>query len=147
MPGKLDQIPTPHIDSIAAAGVRFTAGYVTEPVCSPSRAGLLTGRYQHRFNYTFNVMPHVPGGSEHGLPQSETTLGEHLQECGYRTGIIGKWHLGARRDFNPLNNGFDYFFGFAHEGHYFVPPPYRERDDDAPQEAAARRRHWSVDGL
>ena len=119
------EIPTPNVDSIAAAGTRFTSGYVTAPVCSPSRAGLLTGRYQDRFGYTFNVMPHVEGGSEHGLARSETTLGEYLQDCGYTTGIIGKWHLGARPDFNPTNNGFDYFFGFAHEGHYFVPPPYR----------------------
>ncbi len=120
-----DEISTPHIDSIAAGGVRFTDGYVTEPVCSPSRAGLITGRYQHRFGYTHNVMPHVAGGTEHGLPQSETTLGEYLRQCGYATGVIGKWHLGARADFNPVNNGFDYFYGFVHEGHYFVPPPYR----------------------
>ena len=119
------QIPTPHIDSIARSGVRFTDGYVTAPVCSPSRAGLITGRYQHRFGYAFNVMPHVEGGSEHGLPRTETTLGEYLKECGYTTGIIGKWHLGARADFNPIRNGFDTFYGFAHEGHYFVPPPYR----------------------
>ena len=119
------QIPTPHIDSIAAAGIRFTDGYVTEPVCSPSRAGLLTGRYQHRFGYTYNVMPHVPGGSEHGLSQDEVTLGDHLNQAGYATGIVGKWHLGARKDFNPIHRGFDFFFGFAHEGHYFVPPPYR----------------------
>jgi len=119
------QIPTPHIDSIARNGVRFTDGYVTEPVCSPSRAGLITGRYQHRFGYTFNVMPHVEGGSEHGLPRSETTLGEYLKDRGYATGIIGKWHLGAREDFNPVRNGFDTFYGFAHEGHYFVPPPYK----------------------
>jgi len=120
-----DEIPTPNIDSIAQQGVRFTDGYVTEPVCSPSRAGLMTGRYQHRFGYTFNVMPHVEGGGDKGLPQTETTLGEYLQNCGYRTGIIGKWHLGARADFNPVNNGFDYFYGFVHEGHFFVPPPYK----------------------
>jgi len=119
------QIPTPHIDSIAANGIRFTDGYVTEPVCSPSRAGLMTGRYQHRFGYSFNVMPHIKGGTEHGLSRAETTLGEYLQDSGYVTGIIGKWHLGAREDFNPVNNGFDYFYGFAHEGHYFVPPPYK----------------------
>ena len=119
-----DEIPTPHIDSIAENGVRFTNGYVTEPVCSPSRAGLISGRYQHRFGYTFNVMDHVPGGTDQGLPRTETTLGEYLQGFGYKTGIIGKWHLGARADYNPVNNGFDYFYGFAHEGRYFVRPPY-----------------------
>lgn len=118
------QIPTPHIDSIANAGVRFTDGYVTAPYCSPSRAGMMTGRFQQRFGYTINVMPHVPGGSEHGLPRNEITLGEQLKQAGYQTGIVGKWHLGAREDFNPIHNGFDYFFGFAHEGHFFVPPPY-----------------------
>ncbi|MCF7848460.1 MAG: sulfatase-like hydrolase/transferase, partial [Kiritimatiellales bacterium] len=111
-------------DSIANNGVRFTDGYVTEPVCSPSRAGMLSGRYQHRFGYVWNVMPHVEGGTDEGLPHTETTLGEYLQQCGYRTGIMGKWHLGASADYNPVNNGFDYFYGFVHEGHYFVPPPY-----------------------
>ncbi len=138
-----EQIPTPHIDSIARNGVRFTDGYVTGPVCSPSRAGLLSGRYQDRFGYTFNVMPHVEGGSEHGLPRTETTLGEYLSDCGYATGIIGKWHLGAREDFNPVNNGFDYFYGFAHEGRYFVRPPYKGvttllRKNPLPDGAAGR---------
>jgi len=119
------EIPTPHIDSIAANGVRFTDGYVTAPYCSPSRAGMMSGRYQHRFGYTVNVMPHVKGGTAHGLPRSETTLGEYLKDCGYATGAIGKWHLGASDELNPVNNGFDYFFGFAHEGHYFVPKPYK----------------------
>ncbi len=118
------QIPTPHIDSIAANGVRFTDGYVTAPYCSPSRAGMMSGRYQHRFGYTINVMPHVKGGTADGLPRSETTLGEYLQGCRYATGAIGKWHLGASEALNPVNNGFDYFYGFAHEGHYFVPKPY-----------------------
>jgi arylsulfatase A-like enzyme len=103
----------------------------------------MSGRYQHRFGYAYNVMPHVPGGSEHGLPRTETTLGEYLQGQGYRTGIIGKWHLGAREDFNPINNGFDYFYGFAHEGHFFVPPPYKGattmlRKDPLPNGAAGR---------
>ncbi|MBT3199150.1 MAG: sulfatase-like hydrolase/transferase [Phycisphaerales bacterium] len=119
------QIPTPHIDSIAANGIRFTDGYVTAPYCSPSRAGMMSGRYQHRFGYTINVMPHVKGGTSDGLPRSETTLGEYLKGCGYTTGAIGKWHLGASEALNPVNNGFDYFYGFAHEGHYFVPKPYK----------------------
>jgi arylsulfatase A-like enzyme len=118
------EIPTPHIDSIAENGVRFTDGYVTGAVCSPSRAGLMSGRYQHRFGYTINVMDHVEGGTGDGLPRTETTMGEYLQGRGYRTGIIGKWHLGASEDLNPVKNGFDYFYGFVHEGHYFVPPPY-----------------------
>ncbi len=118
------EIPTPHIDSIARNGVRFTNGYVTAALCSPSRAGMLSGRYQARFGYHTNVMPHVPGGSHHGINASETLIGERLQAAGYRTGLIGKWHLGARSDFNPTKHGFDYFFGFSHEGRYFVRPPW-----------------------
>ncbi len=118
------QIPTPHIDAIAKNGVRFTSGYVTASVCSPSRAGLLSGRYQARFNYHINVMPHTLEGSAFGIPAAETLLGERLKRAGYRTGLIGKWHLGSRADFNPTRHGFDYFFGFAHEGRYFVRPPW-----------------------
>ena len=89
------QIPTPHIDSIAECGVRFTQGYVTAPNCSPSRAGLLTGKFPTRFGHEFN-----PTGSKNenpgfGLPTSETTLADKLQNSGYVTGIFGKWHLGG----------------------------------------------------
>ena len=118
------EIPTPHIDSIAKNGVRFSDGYVTAPVCSPSRAGLMSGRLQARFGYHTNVMPHTIPGSDLGIPASETTLAEHLKTAGYSTGLIGKWHLGSRKDFNPTRHGFDYFFGFAHEGRFFVRPPY-----------------------
>lgn len=144
------EIPTPHIDSIAANGVRFTDGYVTAPFCSPSRAGLLSGRYQARFGYHINVMPHTVEGSPYGMPATETTLAEHLKTAGYRTGLIGKWHLGSRKDFNPTRHGFDYFYGFAHEGHYFVPPPYKGvttmlRKDPLPPGATGHR--WtSPDG-
>ena len=118
------QIPTPSIDSIAANGIRFTNGYVTSPYCSASRAGLMTGRYPNRFGYEFN-----PIGAENeepgaGLPPSETTIAELLQDAGYATGLIGKWHLGGSPVYHPNRHGFDYFFGFLHEGHFFVPPPY-----------------------
>ena len=84
------EIPTPHIDSIAANGVRFTNGYVTAPFCSASRAGLITGRYQTRFGYEFNPIGHrneLPGV---GLPQGEETLAERLRQAGYVSGLIGK---------------------------------------------------------
>ena len=118
------EIPTPHIDSIAANGVRFTNGYVTAPFCSASRAGLITGRYQTRFGYEFNPIGHhneLPGV---GLPRSEVTLAERLRQAGYVSGLIGKWHLGGHAEFHPFRHGFDEFFGFTHEGHYFVPPPW-----------------------
>ena len=119
------QIPTPHIDSIAAGGVRMTDGYVTAAYCSASRAGLMTGRYQTRFGYEFNP---IGANNEHpdaGIPPSEVTLAEHLHAAGYTTGLIGKWHLGGHPKYHPIRHGFDEFFGFMHEGHFFVPPPYR----------------------
>lgn len=119
------EIPTPHIDSIAAGGVRFTSGYVAGPNCSPSRAGLLTGRTPTRFGYEFN-----PTGARNeepgfGLPPDEITIAETLHDAGYTTGLIGKWHQGGGAKYHPFRHGFDEFFGFTHEGHYFVPPPYK----------------------
>ena len=118
------EIPTPHIDSIAAEGIRFTQGYVTAPFCSASRAGFLTGRYQARFGYDFNPIGarnEEPGA---GLPATEKTIAQLLHDVGYATALIGKWHLGGTAAYHPLRRGFDEFFGFTHEGHYFVPPPY-----------------------
>jgi arylsulfatase A-like enzyme len=119
------EIPTPHIDSLAAGGVRCTAGYVTASFCSASRAGLLTGRYQTRFGHEFNPTGDGCLDPRSGLPLSERTLAEVLQAAGYTTGLVGKWHLGGRADFHPQRRGFDEFYGFLHEGHFYVPPPYR----------------------
>mgnify|MGYP003676236377 CR=1 FL=1 len=118
------EIPTPHIDAIAAAGVRFTSGYVTAPNCSPSRAGLLTGRYGTRFGHEFNPIGAKNDDPTHGLPAPQTTLADALRQAGYVTGHIGKWHLGGTAVYHPQRRGFDEFFGFMHEGHYFVPPPW-----------------------
>src|SRR6056297_1239630 len=118
------QIPTPHIDSLAADGVRCTQAYVTAPNCSPSRAGLLTGRIPTRFGYEFNPIGAQNESSTAGLPAEETTVAEFLHDVGYTTGLIGKWHLGGTAAYHPQRHGFDEFFGFTHEGHYFVPPPW-----------------------
>jgi arylsulfatase A-like enzyme len=118
------EIPTPHIDSIAANGVRFTAGYVAAPNCSPSRAGLLTGRTPTRFGYEFNPTGALNEDPAFGLPAAEVTVAEALHDAGYTTGLIGKWHQGGTAKYHPFRHGFDEFFGFTHEGHYFVPPPY-----------------------
>ncbi|MEM0897484.1 MAG: sulfatase-like hydrolase/transferase [Verrucomicrobiota bacterium] len=118
------EIPTPHIDSIAENGVRFTQGYVTAAFCSASRAGFLTGRYQNRFGYEFNPTGAKNEEPDAGLPTTEQTLADVLVEAGYTTSIVGKWHLGGTPKFSPLRRGFDEFFGFLHEGHYFVPPPW-----------------------
>ena len=106
-------IPTPNLDALAADGVRFTNGYVSGPYCSPTRAGLLTGRYQNRFGHEFN-----PGGA-HGLPLSEQTLADRLRAAGYRTGLVGKWHLGNLAQMHPQQRGFDEFFGFLGGAHSY----------------------------
>lgn len=108
-------IPTPNLDALAAAGVRFTSGYVSGPYCSPTRAGLLTGRYQQRFGYEFN-----PGGDKDGLPLTETTLAERLKAAGYVTGLVGKWHLGGLPAMHPQQRGFDEFFGFLGGQHSYI---------------------------
>jgi len=113
-------IPTPHLDRLAASGLRCTDGYVSYPVCSPSRAGILTGRYQQRFGYEFNPKWDATALT-HGLPLSETTLADGLRAAGYTTGAIGKWHLGAHPQFHPNRRGFDDFFGFLGGGHRYFP--------------------------
>ncbi len=118
------QIPTPHIDSIAREGVRFTNAYVTAPYCSASRAGFLTGRFQTRFGYEFNPVGAHNEDPSAGLPPGEETLGDVLKGAGYATGLIGKWHLGGTAKYFPQRRGFDEFFGFLHEGHFYKPPPW-----------------------
>jgi len=111
-------IPTPHLDSIAANGVHFPSGYVTYSVCSPSRAGLLTGRYQQRFGHERNPR-FEPTNRQVGLPLGETTLADALGKVGYQSGIVGKWHLGAHPDLHPLKRGFNEFFGHLGGGHQY----------------------------
>ncbi len=107
-------IPTPSLDAIANSGARFTNGYVSGPYCSPTRAGLLTGRYQTRFGHEFN-----PSGKE-GMPLTETTLADRLKAAGYKTGLVGKWHLGSQDAMHPQQRGFEEFFGFLGGAHgYF----------------------------
>ena len=103
-------LATPHIDSLGKDGVRFTAGYVSGPVCAPTRAGLLTGRYAQRFGFEFNAPE--PRATDYGLPREEATLAERLKAKGYATGMVGKWHLGFRPELTPPQRGFDEFFGF-----------------------------------
>lgn len=115
-------VPTPHLDRLAASGIRFSAGYVTAAFCSPSRAGLLTGRYQQRFGHEMNPVEKTNDRPEVGLPISEKTLADHLRASGYATGMVGKWHLGAHPPYHPLRRGFQEFFGFLREGHFYGPP-------------------------
>ncbi len=116
-------IATPNIDSLAQNGVRFTNGYVTCGVCSPTRAGLVTGRYQQRFGHEFNPgAPRVGTAEDVGLPLNEVTIADVLKSAGYATGIVGKWHLGAAPHFHPLKRGFDEYFGFLGGSHSYTDP-------------------------
>ena len=119
-----DTVPTPNINRLADEGVLFTDGYVSSPVCSPSRAGLLTGRHQQRFGHEF--LPGTGPDSSSGLPVGEVTLADAMRDAGYVTGMVGKWHLGVQKQFHPTNRGFDEFFGMTTWGADYVDPT---RDD------------------
>jgi arylsulfatase A-like enzyme len=114
-------VPTPHMDSIAKNGVRFTSGYVSGPYCSPTRAGLLTGRYQQRYGHEFNPGNEKADRPDAGLPPTEVTLADRLKAAGYKTGLVGKWHLGHAEKYQPLQRGFDEFFGFLGGAHSYFP--------------------------
>ena len=125
-----NDIPTPHIDSIATNGVRFTNGYVSGPYCSPTRAGLLTGRYQTRFGHEFNPGPGTGKGEgkKAGLPLTEKTMADRLKALGYSTACVGKWHLGGPPDFLPPKRGFDHFYGTVANTPFFNPPNFVDSD-------------------
>lgn len=119
-------IDTPSIDSLARDGIRLTDFYAASSVCSPSRASLLTGRYASRMGITHVFMDNSP----EGMPLSEITLAEQLKAAGYRTGLVGKWHLGHREPFMPWNQGFDEFHGVPYSndmGNFFF---YHNREMD-----------------
>lgn len=114
-------VPTPHIDSLARNGVRCTDGYVSAAVCSPSRAALLTGRYQHRFGHEFNSgPPEREARVNFGLPPGVKILPQMLTPAGYVSGMFGKWHLGVRPGYHPLERGFDEFYGFLPGANAFI---------------------------
>lgn len=129
---------TPHLDNIAEQGVIFSQGYVSDATCGPSRAGLMTGKYQQRFGYE---EINVPGfmsdnsallGPEMGLPVDQTTMADYLKEQGYKTAVLGKWHLGSAERFHPLNRGFDEFLGFrGGDRSYFKYPKQIENDPNS----------------
>jgi arylsulfatase A-like enzyme len=132
-------IPTPNLDSIASNGVRFTSGYVSYSVCSPSRAGLLTGRYEERFGHERNPQ-WQPDNVHSGLALTETTLADALGKVGYHSGIIGKWHLGCNPALHPLKRGFNEFYGFLGGGHRYFPEELTLKNtDDAKNEYQSYR--------
>ena len=144
-------IPTPNLDALARSGVRCTNGYISGPYCSPTRAGLLTGRYQQRFGHEFNPGPRgEPGGNSIdtiGLPLSERTIADRLKAAGYATGMVGKWHLGVAPKFHPQQRGFEEYFGFLGGAHVYLPnlpnivfPGLQDGAGAGAAPAAARRR-------
>ena len=125
-------ISTPNLDELARTGVLFSQGYVSDPTCGPSRAGLITGRYQQGFGFEENNVPGFMSansaelGDEMGLPVDEVTMADHLKALGYATAMFGKWHLGHGDQFHPLERGFDEFVGFRGGARsYFAYPDGR----------------------
>ncbi|MCL3779011.1 sulfatase [Prolixibacteraceae bacterium JC049] len=131
------QIKTPHIDQLATDGVVFTNGYSCSAVCSPSRAGLLTGRNQVTFGFDNNIANNQPGFDEKylGLPVNVKTIANHLDDAGYCNGIVGKWHLGDQEHFHPLKRGFDEWWGFLGGGHHYFKSEPGGKDYLSPVES------------
>lgn len=115
-----EDVKTPHIDRLAKDGIRLTDGYSSAPVCAPSRAGLLTGRYQQRFGIYSNT-------AAHGIPTEEILLPQLLKQANYTSACIGKWHLGDEAEFHPLKRGFDEFYGFLPGMHDYYDAQIPER--------------------
>jgi arylsulfatase A-like enzyme len=120
-------LSTPNLDALAQSGVLCTQAYVASAVCSPSRAGLITGRDPRRFGYEGNLNQSAANYATRpdllGLPPGEHTLGDHLRAAGYATALIGKWHLGVGDGFHPSQRGFDYFCGMLVGSHSYFPKP------------------------
>ncbi|MCW5963223.1 MAG: arylsulfatase [Bryobacterales bacterium] len=119
------QFATPHIDKLAAEGIRFTSAYAGSTVCSPSRCALMTGLHTGHCSYRGNM------GGEPGIPDSDVTIAEVLKSAGYRTGIFGKWGLGTvGRDGYPTKQGFDRFYGYLSQGqaHNYFPRHLMDND-------------------
>lgn len=112
------EMKTPHLDKLAKSGVIFDQGYVSDATCGPSRAGLITGKYQQRFGYEeINVPGYMSKnsgllGDDMGLPLDQNTMADYLKSKGYATAVYGKWHLGDADRYHPLKRGFDEFYGF-----------------------------------
>ena len=132
------QVATPHLDKLAKEGVIFSQGYVSAAVCCPSRMGLMTGRYQQRFGAECNV-PVIPtpgfDESDLGMDLGQATMGDRLKARGYRTMMIGKWHLGEAPPYHPLERGFDEFYGFLGGSRSYWPI-----EDPAPGRCIYRNR-------
>ena len=137
-----ERIRTPHLDQLAKMGTRFTDGHVSASVCSPSRAGMMTGRYQQRFGHEANVPPPT-----HGMDVNERTLGQALKALGYRTALFGKWHLGNEPEHYPTQRGFDEFYGLR-DGHrtFWYDPGHAHDKPGDPKNVEHNGEQVSFDG-
>jgi arylsulfatase A-like enzyme len=124
-----EDVPTPHLDSIGKNGVQFTSGYATHPSCSPSRAGLMAGQYQHRFGFENNSGSQLYAAPNFGVPTTVPLLSEGLKALGYQTGMAGKWHIGYREELRPNQRGFDSFYGFLGGARSYFTDIVRPTDD------------------
>ena len=120
-------VRTPELDKLAQAGTIFTSAYVAHPFCGPSRAAIMTGRYPHVIGTPYNLFQNSSEEDKDnmGVPVEETYMSKVLQEAGYYTSAIGKWHLGAAPKFHPNKRGFNNFYGFLGGGHEYFPEKYR----------------------
>ena len=122
-----DVMITPNLDKLAKDGVKFTQGYVTDATCGPSRAGLITGKYQQKFGYQEINVPNYMSknskflGDDMGLPLDQKTIADYLRKLGYKNAVYGKWHLGNADRFHPLKRGFDEFYGFRGGARSYFP--------------------------
>jgi arylsulfatase A-like enzyme len=137
-------IRTPHLKRLAGEGVRFTQCYANGPVCTPTRAGFITGRWQQRVGLEWAL---VPGDKGKGLPATEPTIARSMKEAGYRTAIIGKWHLGMEPEYNPTRHGFDYFFGITSGNVDMYSHKYRTGLDDLWENSERVRREGYLTDL
>lgn len=121
-------IRTPELDKLAAGGTLFTSAYVAHPFCGPSRMALLSGRYPHPMGVPYNLAPlsyDFPESSTQGIPEGEVLVSKVLQDSGYTTGVVGKWHLGFEPQYHPNVRGFDDFYGFLGGGHFYFPEKFK----------------------
>jgi arylsulfatase A-like enzyme len=127
--GQTTQFKTPRLDDLALQSTVFSNAYVSGQLCSFSRAGFLTGRYSQRFGFEWNMADN--GAANDGLPTDQVTIMERMRDLGYRTGMVGKWHLGQAPQFHPTNQGVDEFYGVLHGARLYFespgqPPIYRQ---------------------
>lgn len=133
-------LESPNIDKLARTGVIFTDAHVSATVCSPSRAGLLTGRYQQRFGHECNIPPH-----DLGMDTSEVSIASAMKLQGYQTAVFGKWHLGEKAQYHPNQRGFDEFYGFLEGGRSYFPHVMNDRPGD-PHEIQHNGKHVEFTG-